>query len=105
MFDFTCRTGTLVTMIKHRCPTAEVFGIDADGKGLSLARAKASKNGVVVRLDEDFASELAQANDSFDRVLPSLYLSLFLPNQRKEQYQNSSAFCDRVQGEDCTRPG
>ena len=84
ILDLGCGTGTLAIMVKHACPTAEVFGLDADAEALAFARVKATRVGVEVRVDQGFASALPYANDSLDQVLSSLFFHHLSFKSKKE---------------------
>ena len=72
VLDLGCGTGTLALLIKSYHPKADVFGFDADPKVLEVARAKAAKAGLNIRLDHGMAFELPYPDASFDRVISSL---------------------------------
>ena len=74
VLDVGCGTGTLAIMTKERHPDTEVVGIDADPKILGIARAKAAKRGIKLTFDQSMADQLPYADNSFDRVLSSLFL-------------------------------
>ncbi len=74
VLDVGCGTGTLAIMVKQLHPEAEVVGIDADSKILAIARAKAAKAGINLTLDQGMADQLPYEDNSFDRVLSSLFL-------------------------------
>ena len=82
VLDVGCGTGTLAIMTKQLHPDAEVVGIDADAKILSIARAKAAKTGMKLTFDQGMADELPYPDSSFDRVLSSLFLH-HLSNENK----------------------
>jgi len=84
VLDLGCGTGTLALLVKQTSPAAEVFGLDADGRALQLARAKMPGTGLEVQLDQGFASALPYASASFDRVLSSLFFH-HLSSQLKDQ--------------------
>lgn len=84
ILDLGCGTGTLALMVKRVHPTAEVFGLDADVETLKLARTKAAKDGLEIRLDQGRASALPYTNDPFDRVLSSLFFH-HLSSELKEE--------------------
>lgn len=73
VLDVGCGTGTLVTWIKCAVPGAEVTGIDGDPKILALARRKAEHAGVDVHLDQALSYKLPYADETFDRVISSLF--------------------------------
>jgi ubiquinone/menaquinone biosynthesis C-methylase UbiE len=74
VLDLGCGTATLLLMLKQRCPSADLVGVDGDPKVLAVARAKAEKQGVAIRFDEALATRLPYADASFDRVLCSAML-------------------------------
>ena len=74
VLDVGCGTGTLAIMTKELHPDTEVVGIDADPKILEIARTKSAKAGLRLTLDQGMADQLPYADDSFDRVLSSLFL-------------------------------
>jgi len=71
--DLACGTGTLTLMLKNSAPEASVKGIDGDPRILELARQKASINYRDVQFDEGMSYELPYQNESFDRVVSSLF--------------------------------
>ena len=73
VLDLACGTATLTLMIKNACPDAEVTGVDGDPKILSIARGKIGKAQVDIVLDEAMSFELPYEDQSFDRVLSSLF--------------------------------
>lgn len=73
ILDLACGTGTLAVLIKEIYPKVEVTGIDGDPKILAIAEKKASRQGVSVQFDEGLSFELPYANESFDRVVSSLF--------------------------------
>lgn len=73
VLDLACGTGTLAVLIKETYPKVEVTGIDGDAKILAIAEKKAIKKGVSVQFDEGLSFELPYADESFDRVVSSLF--------------------------------
>ena len=71
VLDIGCGTGTLVMLLKQRCPGVSVAGLDPDPKALRRAKTKASRAAVSVQFDEGFADQLPYNNGSFDRVFSS----------------------------------
>ena len=71
--DLGCGTGTLAIAVKQAQPQAAVVGLDGDPAILLLARAKAQQAGVEAQFDEGLSYELPYADESFDRVLSSLF--------------------------------
>jgi ubiquinone/menaquinone biosynthesis C-methylase UbiE len=82
ILDLGCGTGTLALMVKRAHRGAEVFGLDADGEALKLARTKLEAVGVEVQLNQGMASALPYAAESFDRAVSSLFLH-HLPSELK----------------------
>lgn len=82
VLDLGCGTATLLLLLKERCPSADVVGVDGDPKVLALARAKAEKQGVAIRFDEALATQLPYGDASFDRVLSSLMLHHLTRDER-----------------------
>lgn len=72
VLDLGCGTATLTIMIKKMHPEAEVIGLDGDPKILGIARAKVTKAGLDITLNQGMAFELPYDNSSFDRVISSL---------------------------------
>ena len=74
VLDLGCGTATLLLMLKQRCPSADLVGVDGDAKVLAIARAKAKKQSAAIHFDEALATQLPYADASFDRVLCSAML-------------------------------
>ncbi len=73
VLDLACGTGTLTILIKNAQPQATVIGIDGDSKILEIARAKAKDSGVQIGFDEGMSFDLPYEDESFDRVVSSLF--------------------------------
>lgn len=73
VLDLACGTGTLVVLIKELYPKTEVTGIDGDAKILAIAERKAAKKGVEIQFDAGMSFELPYADESFERVVSSLF--------------------------------
>ena len=73
VLDLACGTGTLTILIKNTQPQAAVVGIDGDAKILEIARTKAKESGVEMQFDEGMSFDLPYKEESFDRVVSSLF--------------------------------
>ncbi len=73
VLDLACGTGTLTIIIKNAQPQATVVGIDGDAKILEIARTKAKESGVEMQFDEGMSFDLPYKEESFDRVVSSLF--------------------------------
>jgi len=73
VLDLACGTGTLTVLIKNTQPQAAVVGIDGDAKILEIAKTKAKKSGVEIGFDEGMSFDLPYEDESFDRVISSLF--------------------------------
>ncbi len=73
VLDLACGTATMTLMIKSACPDAEVTGVDGDPKILGIARGKIERAQVELTLDEAMSFELPYEDQSFDRILSSLF--------------------------------
>ncbi|GAX91663.1 class I SAM-dependent methyltransferase [Effusibacillus lacus] len=73
VLDLACGTATLTILIKNRFPEATVIGLDGDPKVLEIARAKLAKEQLDIPLDLGMSFDLPYTNNSFDRVLSSLF--------------------------------
>lgn len=84
VLDLGCGTATLILLIKSIHPEAEVRGLDGDPRILEIARKKAEKAGAEVTLDEGMSYRLPYPDESFDRVLSSLFFH-HLTSEDKER--------------------
>lgn len=84
ILDLGCGTGTLAIQVKRREPGAEVVGLDADPEMLGRAREKAERAGVELTLTEGFSNELPFEDDSFDRVLSTLFFHHLDPEPKRQ---------------------
>src|SRR4051794_22665248 len=73
ILDLGAGTGTLAIMAKQRQPQSEVTGLDADPEILERAVRKADQAGAAVSFDEGLSTELPYEDDSFDRVMSTLF--------------------------------
>lgn len=73
ILDLGCGTATLTIAIKVACAEADVVGLDGDSKILEIAAQKAASAGVQIALDQGYSYKLPYADNSFDRVVSSLF--------------------------------
>ncbi len=73
VLDLGCGTATLSILLKQKQPNAVIVGIDGDAKVLKIARKKAHKAGVEITFDEGMSFDLPYEDESFDRVVSSLF--------------------------------
>jgi ubiquinone/menaquinone biosynthesis C-methylase UbiE len=73
VLDLACGTGTLTILVKSARSQAAVVGIDGDAKILEIAKTKAKESGVEIQFDEGMSFDLPYEDDSFDRVVSSLF--------------------------------
>ena len=73
VLDLACGTGTLAILIKQSQPQAKVIGIDGDAKILAIAASKTKAAGVAIQFDEGMSFDLQYADNTFDRVVSSLF--------------------------------
>lgn len=73
VLDLGCGTATLSILSKQKQPNAVIVGIDGDAKILGIAKKKAHKAGVQVTFDKGMSFDLPYENESFDRVISSLF--------------------------------
>lgn len=73
ILDLGCGTATLTIAIKVACAEADVVGLDGDLKILEIAAQKAASAGVQIALDQGYSYKLPYADNSFDRVVSSLF--------------------------------
>ncbi len=73
VLDLACGTGTLTILVKSARSQAAVVGIDGDAKILEIAKTKAKESGVEIQFDEGMSFDLPYEDESFDRVVSSLF--------------------------------
>ena len=73
MLDLACGTGSLAVHIKDRFPAVNVVAVDCDRTILSIAERKATRAEVTIQFDHAFAECLPYPDESFDRVVSSLF--------------------------------
>lgn len=84
VLEIGCGTGSLLLAVKRAQPAADVVGLDPDPAALAMARRKAGRAGVALRLDQGLSQRLPYADGAFDRVLSSLMFH-HLPPAAREQ--------------------
>lgn len=73
VLDVGCGTGTLAIAAKRAVPSAEIVGLDGDPQVLAKASSKAREAQAEITLDEGLSFDLPYGDESFDRVLSSLF--------------------------------
>jgi ubiquinone/menaquinone biosynthesis C-methylase UbiE len=73
VLDLACGTGTLAILMKQMHPLARVTGVDGDAEIIKIARMKAKREGVEVRFDEALSFDLPYLDETFERVVSSLF--------------------------------
>ncbi|MEO8650260.1 MAG: class I SAM-dependent methyltransferase [Acidobacteriota bacterium] len=68
-----CGTGTLAILLKCTQPGADIVGLDGDAKILKIAKRKAQAANTEIRFDEGMSFELPYEDESYDRVISSLF--------------------------------
>ena len=89
VLDLGCGTGTLEMLLKQAQPLAEIVGLDGDPKVLALARAKARSAGEDITFNQGMADKLPYPDDSFDRVVSSLFFHHLPPPGKQAALQES----------------
>ncbi|MFC4947275.1 class I SAM-dependent methyltransferase [Pseudonocardia sp. GCM10023141] len=74
VLEIGCGTAALLLLAKHAVPDISAIGLDPDADALALARRKATRDQLTVRLDRGYADRLPYADGSVDRVLSSFML-------------------------------
>jgi len=83
VLDLGCGTGTLAILLKQTQFRARIVGLDADEEVLAKARRKALDAGADVEFDQGFSDRLPYPDQSFDRVVSSLFLHHLTPTQKR----------------------
>ena len=73
VLDLGAGSGTLAIWAKQRAPGMRIRGLDGDPAIIRQADRKAARAGVDIRFDEGLSYELPYEDESFDRVLSSLF--------------------------------
>lgn len=87
ILDIACGTGTLAIAIKRQFPETQITALDCDEAMLSRARYKAAQSAVEIRFDNATAEYLPYSDNSFDRVVSSLFFH-HLVWKNKQQVAN-----------------
>lgn len=73
VLDLASGTGTLAILIKQKCPSVDVVGVDGDSKILQIAQTKSDDANVGIKFDQGLATNLPYPDSSFDRVFSTLF--------------------------------
>jgi ubiquinone/menaquinone biosynthesis C-methylase UbiE len=87
VLDLGCGTATLTLLIKRLHTQAKVFGLDGDPRILKVARKKMERAGLEVTLDEGMSYSLPYEDESFDRVLSSLFFHHLITEDKERTLQ------------------
>jgi SAM-dependent methyltransferase len=82
VLDLGAGTGTLAILLKQRCPTATVTGLDADPEVLARARRKADDAQCEIDFVEGFSTALPFEAESFDVVISTLFFHHLMPDAK-----------------------
>ena len=73
VLDLGCGTGSLLAQLKSTYPECKCTGLDGDPMILEIARRKTEGEGLDVHFDQAMSFDMPYPDDSFDRVLSSLF--------------------------------
>jgi SAM-dependent methyltransferase len=76
-------TGEVLLLAARVAPGATLVGLDPDPAVLDLARRKAARRGVPLRLERGYADQLPYADGSVDRVLSSFMFHHLPPEEQR----------------------
>jgi SAM-dependent methyltransferase len=76
-------TGEVLLLAARVAPGATLVGLDPDPAVLDLARRKAARHGVPLRLERGYADQLPYADGSVDRVLSSFMFHHLPPEEQR----------------------
>ncbi|OGI14975.1 hypothetical protein A3K63_03040 [Candidatus Micrarchaeota archaeon RBG_16_49_10] len=82
VLDFGCGTATLSIIAKRGHPDSDVTGVDVDEKVLDIARRKAARQGIGIRIDLYDGGRLPYGDGSFERVVSSLVMHHLAKGQK-----------------------
>jgi len=76
ILDLGCGTGSLAILLKRDCPSASVYGVDADPDILTRAEAKARDADVLIHFSQGYAQDVAAiaAHVRPNKIVSSLVL-------------------------------
>jgi ubiquinone/menaquinone biosynthesis C-methylase UbiE len=83
VLDIGCGTGTLAVALARGTPSVRVTAVDPDLGALALARRKARRARVEVRLTQSRSEELPHADASFDHVFSSFMFHHLDPHEKR----------------------
>jgi len=83
VLDLGCGTATLTIQLKQCQPQSQVVGLDGDPVVLARAQEKALQAGVKIVFDQGMAYRLPYPDQSFDRVVASLFLHHLTPDDKR----------------------
>jgi SAM-dependent methyltransferase len=87
VLEIGCGTGNVLLLAARAVPGAAFVGLDPDAAALGVARRKARRAGVTLRLDHGYADRLPYPDGSVDRVLSSFMLHHLPAKQQREALQ------------------
>ena len=73
VLDLACGTGTLAIRVKQCFLSVNITAVDCDPIILSIAERKANRANVAIQFDQAFSENLPYPDESFDRVVTSLF--------------------------------
>ena len=83
VLDLGAGSGTLAIWAKERVPGVRIRGLDGDPAILRQATRKAAGADVEIPFDEGMSYELPYEDQSFDRVLSSLFFHHLVPRDKE----------------------
>jgi len=83
VLDLGAGSGTLAIWAKQRSPGVRIRGLDGDAAIIGQAVRKAARAGVEIAFDEGFSYDLPYEDQTFDRVLSSLFFHHLVPRDKE----------------------